>query len=186
MGGRGGGATIWITGLSAAGKTTLAEAVAAALGDAYVLDGDAMRQGLCRDLGFSAADRTENVRRLGEVARLMADAGLTVVVAAISPSARDRDAVRARHDDGALPFLEVHVDTPLETCEARDPKGLYARARRGELRDFTGIDAPYERPAAPDVRVDGAGALEDAVTAVQRALAAATMAPTGRSAEGNR
>lgn len=169
-----GGATIWITGLSAAGKTTLAEAVAVALreagGKAYVLDGDAMRQGLSRDLGFSPADRTENVRRIGEVARLMADAGLVAVVAAISPIARDRDAVRARHVDAGLPFFEVHVDTPLAACEARDPKGLYARARRGELPDFTGVDSPYERPPVPDVRVDGEGRVEDAVRAVRRTV----------------
>jgi bifunctional enzyme CysN/CysC len=168
------GATIWITGLSAAGKTTLAEAVAAALRgsgrNAYVLDGDALRQGLSRDLGFSEGDRAENVRRIGEVARLMADAGLTVVVAAISPVARDRDLVRARHAEAGLGFLEVHVDTPLAACEARDPKGLYARARRGELADFTGIDAPYERPVAPDVRVDGEGRLEESVRAVRGVL----------------
>jgi adenylyl-sulfate kinase len=116
-----------------------------------LLDGDALRTGLCADLGFSPEDRAENIRRSAEVARLMADVGLTVIVALISPYRAERDAARARFAPGQ--FLEVFVDTPLELAEARDPKGLYARARRGELRQFTGIDAPYEAPLAPELRI---------------------------------
>ncbi len=118
---------------------------------AYVLDGDNLRHGLNGDLGFSAADRAENVRRVGHVARLMADAGVVVLVPLISPYRADRDAARALHDDAGLPFLEVFVDTPIELCEQRDPKGLYAKARAGEIQDFTGIDDPYEAPTAPEL-----------------------------------
>lgn len=149
------GATVWFTGLSGSGKSTIADAVATELlgqGRAvYVLDGDNVRHGLNADLGFSAADRAENVRRIGEVARLMADAGLVVLVPVVSPYRADRDRVRAAHDAAGLPFVEVFVDTPLELCEQRDPKGLYARARAGELRGMTGIDDPYEPPLAPDL-----------------------------------
>jgi adenylyl-sulfate kinase len=151
------GATVWFTGLSGSGKSTLANAVAAQLLDlgrpAYVLDGDNVRHGLNADLGFSPADRTENVRRIGAVAALMADAGLTVLVPVISPYRADRNRARAAHESAGLPFVEVFVDTPLVVCEQRDPKGLYARARAGELRGLTGIDDPYEAPAVPHLRI---------------------------------
>lgn len=149
-------AVVWLTGLSGAGKSTLAEALAEALRArnerVCVLDGDALRQGLCADLGFSPANRAENIRRTAEVARLMQQAGLRVIVALISPYAAERAAARNRITPGS--FLEVHVHAPLAVTEARDPKGLYARARRGELKNFTGIDAPYEAPEVPDLRVD--------------------------------
>jgi bifunctional enzyme CysN/CysC len=149
------GATVWLTGLSGSGKSTVAveverQLVAAGRG-AYLLDGDNIRHGLNADLGFSAADRTENVRRVGHVARLFADAGLVAVVPLISPYRADRGLVRAMHDEAGLPFVEVHVDTPIELCEARDPKGLYARARAGEITGFTGIDDPYEAPQHPEL-----------------------------------
>jgi bifunctional enzyme CysN/CysC len=147
------GAVVWLTGLSGAGKSTIAEATLARLrarGRAcYLLDGDRVRTGLCRDLGFPHEDRTENVRRIGEVGLLMADAGLVVLVAVIAPYKRDRDIVREAAPEGR--FIEVFVDTPLDVCEARDVKGLYAKARAGILRDFTGIDSPYERPASADL-----------------------------------
>ena len=141
------GATVWFTGLSGSGKSTLADAVAGSPAwptgrAAYVLDGDNVRHGLNADLGFSAADRAENVRRVGEVARLMADAGLVALVPVISPYRADRDRVRAAHEAAGLRFVEVFVDTPLELCERRDPKGLYAKARAGELTGMTGIDDP--------------------------------------------
>lgn len=148
---------IWLTGLSASGKTSLAHALERALHQrgchTYVLDGDNLRQGLNADLGFSAEARAENIRRMAHVARLMADAGLVVIVSAISPFAADRAQARALFAPGA--FVEVFVDTPLAVCEARDPKGLYARARRGELRDFTGIDSPYERPLQAELQLQG-------------------------------
>ena len=163
------GATIWLTGLSGSGKSTLANAVAARLLElgraGYVLDGDNVRHGLNADLGFSAADRAENVRRIGEVAALMADVGLVVLVPVISPYRADRQRVRETHRTSGLPFVEVFVDTPLAICEARDPKGLYAKARAGELTGMTGIDDPYEAPADPDLRVVP-GDLDDAVDAV--------------------
>ena len=163
------GATIWLTGLSGSGKSTLANAVAARLLDlgrpAYVLDGDNVRHGLNADLGFSAADRAENVRRVGEVAALMADAGFVVLVPVISPYRADRDRVRATHLAAALPFVEVFVDTPLEICEERDPKGLYAKARAGQLTGMTGIDDPYEAPERPELRLRDV-AIADAVDAV--------------------
>jgi len=152
------GATVWFTGLSGSGKSTLADAVSRSLTDAgrpsYVLDGDNVRHGLNGDLGFSAEDRAENVRRVGEVARLMADAGLVVLVPVISPYRADRDRVRAAHEAADLRFVEVFVDTPLELCEQRDPKGLYAKARAGELTGMTGIDDPYEAPSTPELRVE--------------------------------
>jgi len=149
------GATVWLTGLSGSGKSTVAveverQLVAAGRG-AYLLDGDNVRPGLNADLGFSAADRTENVRRVGHVARLFADAGIVAVVPLISPYRDDRALVRAMHDEAGLPFVEVHVDTPIELCEARDPKGLYAKARAGEITGFTGIDDPYEAPEHPEL-----------------------------------
>lgn len=149
------GATVWLTGLSGSGKSTVAMACERALVDAgrpaYVLDGDNVRHGLNADLGFSAEDRAENVRRVGHVARLMADAGVVALVPLISPYRADRDAVRALHAEADLPFFEVFVDTPIELCEQRDPKGLYAKARAGEIRGFTGIDDPYEAPVAPEL-----------------------------------
>ena len=151
------GATVWFTGLSGSGKSTVATAVERRLVEAgaptYLLDGDNVRHGLNGDLGFSAADRTENVRRGGEVARLFADAGVVSLVPLISPYRADRDRARAAHDAAGLPFFEVFVNTPIEVCEARDPKGLYAKARAGELKGFTGIDDPYEAPLAPDLEL---------------------------------
>jgi bifunctional enzyme CysN/CysC len=167
------GATVWFTGLSGSGKSTVADAVATALLDAgrhaYVLDGDNVRHGLNADLGFASADRAENVRRIGEVARLLADAGLVALVPVVSPYRADRDRVRAAHDAADLPFVEVFVDTPLALCEQRDPKGLYARARAGELQGMTGIDDPYEPPADPELRLVP-GPLDEQVAAVLAAL----------------
>jgi bifunctional enzyme CysN/CysC len=149
------GATVWLTGLSGSGKSSVAVEVERRLvasgRPAYLLDGDNLRHGLTAGLGFSAEDRAENVRRVGEVARLMADAGLVSVVSLVSPYRADRDLVRAAHADARLPFVEVFVDTPLEVCESRDPKGMYAKARRGEITGFTGVDDPYEAPQSPDL-----------------------------------
>jgi bifunctional enzyme CysN/CysC len=158
-------AVVWLTGLSGSGKSTLANALAgrlhAAGRAAYVLDGDNLRHGLNRDLGFTDADRVENIRRVAEVARLMADAGLIVITAFISPFRSERALARSRMD--GIAFVEVHVDAPLALAERRDPKGLYAKARRGELPNFTGIDSPYEPPEAPELRVDtGSEAAADA------------------------
>jgi bifunctional enzyme CysN/CysC len=169
------GGTVWLTGLPSSGKSTVATTLEAVLvrdgRAAYVLDGDTLRHGLTGDLGFSAEARAESVRRAGEAALLLADAGNLAIVSLVSPYAADRDAVRRRHQDEGLPFLEVHVDTPVEVCEMRDVKGLYARARAGEITGFTGVDDPYEAPAAPDVRLECDGALEDAIGALERALA---------------
>jgi len=163
------GATVWFTGLSGSGKSTIANAVAerllAAGRPAYLLDGDNVRHGLNADLGFSAADRAENVRRIGEVARLMADAGLVVLVPVISPYRADRERVRSAHEVAGLAFAEVFVDTPLALCEARDPKGLYAKARAGDLTGMTGIDDPYEPPASAELTLRP-GELGDQVAAV--------------------
>jgi bifunctional enzyme CysN/CysC len=149
-------AVLWFTGLSGAGKSTIANLVEKkllALGrHSYLLDGDNVRHGLNKDLGFTAADRVENIRRVGEVARLMVDAGLIVLTAFISPFRAERDMARALLTDGQ--FIEVHVDTPIEVAESRDVKGLYQKARRGELKNFTGIDSPYEAPDTPELRVD--------------------------------
>lgn len=147
--------TVWLTGLPASGKSSIAaeleRRLVASGRPAYLLDGDNLRHGLNADLGFSAADRTENVRRAGEVAMLMADAGLVAVVSLISPYRADRDRVQAAHERAGLSFVEVFVDTPLELCEARDPKGMYAKARAGEITGFTGVDDPYEAPHTPDL-----------------------------------
>lgn len=146
---------LWFTGLSASGKTTLAFELERILFHkgwcVYVLDGDNIRHGLCADLGFSAEERSENIRRVGEVARLFAESGCLVVTAFISPYRFDRDRVRAIAGDL---FHEVHISTPLDVCEKRDPKGLYAKARRGMIESFTGISAPYEPPAAPEFQLD--------------------------------
>jgi len=150
------GAIVWLTGLSGAGKSTLAMALERALFDrgwaAYTIDGDNVRRGLNADLGFSPEDRQENIRRVGEVAALFADAGLVCITAFISPF--DDDRARARTTAGQRLFLEVYVKSELAICEARDPKGLYGKARRGEIKGFTGIDSPYEEPAAPDLVID--------------------------------
>ncbi|WP_253272507.1 adenylyl-sulfate kinase [Pectobacterium brasiliense] len=151
------GVVIWFTGLSGSGKSTLAGALEQALHQrgvsTYLLDGDNVRHGLCRDLGFTDDDRRENIRRVGEVAKLMVDAGLVVLTAFISPHRAERKMVQDLLSEGQ--FIEVFVDTPLATCEARDPKGLYKKARAGELRNFTGIDSAYEAPEAPDSHLDG-------------------------------
>jgi bifunctional enzyme CysN/CysC len=152
-----GGLTIWITGLSASGKTTLAEELERQLRAQgtvpFLLDGDALRTGLNADLGFSRTDREENVRRVGEVALLLARAGHVVLVPLISPYRVDRDRVRDRHVAAGIRFVEVYLDVPIEVCERRDPKGLYARARAGEIAHFTGVDDPYEPPEHPDVAI---------------------------------
>jgi adenylyl-sulfate kinase len=157
-------AVLWFTGLSGAGKSTLAQAVQVqlqALGlRCYLLDGDKLRQGLNQGLGFSAADRAENVRRVGEVAALMADAGLIVLVALISPFRADR--LLARSKVAAGEFFEIFVDAPLAVVEQRDTKGLYRLARSGQLKDFTGIDSPYEAPLQAELHIDSAGLTVDA------------------------
>jgi bifunctional enzyme CysN/CysC len=151
------GATVWLTGLSGSGKSTIGVALEELLVSrgipAYMLDGDNLRHGLNGDLGFSEADRAENVRRAGEVACLFADAGMIAIVPLISPYVADRERVRQRHEAGGLRFVEVFVDTPIEECERRDPKGLYKKARAGELPHFTGIDDPYEPPVAPELHL---------------------------------
>jgi bifunctional enzyme CysN/CysC len=165
------GATIWFTGLPASGKSTIAVAVERALVEsgriAYLLDGDNLRHGLSDDLGFSPGDRTEHIRRVGHLARLLADAGVVALASLISPLKSDREIARALSDAAKLPFIEVYVATSLAECEKRDPKGLYARARSGELTGLTGFDAPYEPPENPDLVLDTAGApLEDLVAQV--------------------
>ena len=151
------GRTVWFTGLSGSGKSSVAVLAEQMLLDdgcpAYILDGDNLRHGLNADLGFSMADRAENLRRLAHVASLMAEAGITVLVPAISPLHEHRELARSVHDQAGIEFFEVFVDTPIEDCERRDPKGLYAKARRGEITHFTGIDSPYQRPTNPDLRL---------------------------------
>jgi bifunctional enzyme CysN/CysC len=169
---------LWFTGLSGSGKSTVANLVEVELHArghlTFLLDGDNVRHGLCGDLGFSDADRGENIRRVSEVAKLMHDAGLIVLASFISPFQADRNLARAILPPGA--FFEVHVDLPLELAEARDPKGLYAKARRGEIRQFTGIDSPYEVPAAPELALDMAALSADQAAA--RVIAA--LARAGR------
>ncbi|NOY94608.1 MAG: adenylyl-sulfate kinase [Deltaproteobacteria bacterium] len=162
------GLTLWFTGLSGSGKSTLAYRVEHLLSErgvfAYVLDGDGVRHGLCRDLGFAPEDRRENIRRVGEVAALFTDAGVVLLTAFISPYRADRAAVRELLGDA---FVEVHVAASLEVCEARDPKGLYEKARSGEIPSFTGVSAPYEAPEAPELRVDtGELSIDEAAEAV--------------------
>jgi len=151
------GATLWFTGLSGSGKSSVAVEVERLLvadgRSAYLLDGDNLRHGLNGDLGFSDDDRTENVRRVGEVARLFADAGVVALVPLISPFRAGRDHARDVHAVAGVPFAEIFIDTPLEVCEQRDPKGLYAQARAGSLTGMTGIDAPYEPPEHPELRL---------------------------------
>ncbi|WP_339148766.1 MULTISPECIES: adenylyl-sulfate kinase [unclassified Sutcliffiella] len=150
-----GSCVLWFTGLSGSGKSTIANAVSTELYrqsiNEYVLDGDNVRHGLNKDLGFSDADRNENIRRIGEVAKLFVDSGKIVTTAFISPFRSDRDQVRALFEEGE--FIEVFVDCPLEECEKRDPKELYKKARRGEIKDFTGIDSPYEEPPQAELTI---------------------------------
>jgi bifunctional enzyme CysN/CysC len=168
------GATIWFTGLPAAGKSTIAAAVEEELllggRAAFVLDGDNLRHGLNGDLGFDEHARRENVRRTSHVARLLAESGTIALVGLVSPYARDREQAAALHAEAGLPFLEVFVDAPLELCERRDPKGLYARARAGEIPGLTGVDAPYEAPRRPDLVLRSGE--ESVERAVERVLAA--------------
>jgi len=165
---------VWFTGLSGAGKTTIAKLVEPDLvargRRVFVLDGDALRAGLCRDLSFSAGDRSENLRRAAEVAALVASEGFIVLAAFITPRQVDRDRIRARL--GSQPFIEVFVDTPIEIAEKRDPKGLYRRARLGQIGNFTGIDSPYDRPLQADLHLEtvGSTAQDLAKTVVQSIL----------------
>jgi bifunctional enzyme CysN/CysC len=167
------GGTVWLTGLPASGKSTIAAAVEARLVaagvHAYRIDGDNLRHGLSGDLGFDPGSRAENVRRAAEAARLLADSGTVALVSLVSPYAEDRQLARTIHADDDLPFLEVFIDTPIEECERRDPKGLYARARAGEIHGVTGIDDPYERPEQPDVRISGES-IDEAVEKILKAL----------------
>jgi adenylylsulfate kinase len=167
------GATLWLTGLSASGKSTVAVAAEQALIErghlAYVLDGDNIRHGLNKNLGFSPADRTENIRRIAEVAKLFTDCGTLVLTSFISPYRADRDAARELFGEGD--FIEVFVSTSLETCEARDPKGLYQKARAGQIPEFTGISAPYEAPERPELVLDtGVLSVEESVATLIRYL----------------
>jgi bifunctional enzyme CysN/CysC len=169
------GATIWFTGLPASGKSTVAVAVERALVEsgrvAYLLDGDNLRHGLSDDLGFSPGDRAENVRRVGHLTRLLADAGVVALASLVSPLKSDREIARTLSEAAKLPFIEVYVATPLSECEKRDPKGLYARARKGEVTGLTGVDAPYEPPENPDLVLDTADAdLDELVVRVIRLL----------------
>jgi adenylylsulfate kinase len=152
------GATLWFTGLSGSGKSTVAFTLEHMLLDrgnlAYVLDGDNIRHGLNKNLGFSATDRAENIRRIGEVAKLFADTGVITISSFISPYRADRQLVRDLHEEAGLPFIEVFVDAPLDICEQRDPKGLYKRARAGEIKFFTGISDPYEAPEQAEIVLD--------------------------------
>ena len=179
------GRVVWLTGLPAAGKTTLAVALERELGaggrPVLRLDGDELRRGLCADLGFSVTDRAENIRRAAEAAKRSADAGQDCVVALISPLRVDR--ARARAIVGSARFIEVNVATPVEICRQRDPKGLYARAERGEIADFTGVSAPYEAPESPEVRVQaGRDTVTTCVTQVIDYLAGRPGSPARSSA----
>lgn len=164
------GATIWITGLPSSGKSTLGSALEERLVElgrgAYLLDGDNLRCGLCSDLGFAREDREQNVRRVGELALLFADAGTIAIAAVVSPYEQMRTHVRERHEQDGLPFFEVFVDTPVKVCAQRDPKGLYARAYAGDLDGFTGVDDPYQPPNDPDLRITPELALPSAVDAI--------------------
>ncbi len=167
------GAIVWFTGLSGAGKSTLAHQVEEKLHQmgcrTFVLDGDNVRHGLCNDLGFTDEDRVENIRRIGEVAKLFMEAGVIVLTAFISPFRSDRDRVRLLVEKGD--FIEVYCNTPIEVCEKRDVKGLYKKARRGEISDFTGISSPYEAPENPEISVlTGEASLEDCVESIIREM----------------
>lgn len=168
-----GSCVLWFTGLSGSGKSTIANAVSTELYrqsiNEYVLDGDNVRHGLNKDLGFSDKDRNENIRRIGEVAKLFVDSGKIVTTAFISPFQADRDQVRKLFEEGE--FIEVFVDCPLEECEKRDPKQLYAKARRGEIKDFTGIDSPYEKPPQAEITIaSGTQSVEEAVSTILQYL----------------
>jgi adenylyl-sulfate kinase len=171
------GATVWFTGLPGAGKTTIASALELRLLEqgrsAYLLDGDRLRRGICADLGFTRADRDRNVQRVSDLARLLADAGTVAVVALVSPYEAVRSRVRRQHQDDGLPFVEVFVNTPLELCVQRDPKGMYARAAAGELDNFTGVDDPYEPPAAPEIELTPSLTVSEAVDRVLGSLSVA-------------
>ena len=151
------GATLWFTGLSGSGKSTVAVELEGILNEmgvlAYRLDGDNVRMGINKNLGFSAEDRTENIRRIGEVAKLFVDAGVVALSSFISPYAADREQVRALHEAAGMDFIEVYVDCSLAAAESRDPKGLYKKARAGEIKNFTGIDDPYEAPVSPEIHL---------------------------------
>lgn len=171
------GATVWFTGLSGSGKSTIAVAVEQRLLAAgrlcYRVDGDNLRHGLNRNLGFSPEDRAENVRRTGEVCRVLADAGVIVLASLVSPFRADRAIVRSLHDEWGIPLLETFVEVPLAVAESRDPKGLYRRARAGEIRDFTGIHQPYEAPESADIHLPAATLpVEGSAEAVLSALRA--------------
>jgi len=173
-------AILWFTGLSGSGKSTLANAVNQALFErglaCYVLDGDNIRHGLCKDLGFSDADREENIRRIGEVSKLFLDAGVVVLTAFVSPFKADRDRARSLVENGD--FVEIHCAADLSVCEERDTKGLYAKARAGEIKEFTGISSPYEAPENPELRVDtGSQSLETCVDLVINHLREAGVIP---------
>tara|TARA_B100000073_G_scaffold15809_1_gene12844 strand:- start:3116 stop:3736 length:621 start_codon:yes stop_codon:yes gene_type:complete len=173
-------AILWFTGLSGSGKSTLANAVNAALFErglaTYVLDGDNVRHGLCKDLGFSDADREENIRRIGEVAKLFLDAGVIVLTAFVSPFRADRDKARELVEQGD--FLEIFCAADLDVCESRDPKGLYAKARSGAIKEFTGISSPYEAPESPELKIDtGSQELTESVQVVLKALEAQGVIP---------
>ncbi len=166
-------AILWFTGLSGSGKSTLANAVNAKLFEigisSYVLDGDNVRHGLCKDLGFSDQDRAENIRRIGEVAKLFLDSGVVILTAFVSPFRSDRDRARALVADSD--FLEIHCAAELKDCEARDPKGLYAKARAGQIKEFTGISSPYEEPISPEIKLNtGSKKLEECVEIVIKKL----------------
>ncbi|MAH57804.1 MAG: adenylyl-sulfate kinase [Synechococcus sp. ARS1019] len=173
-------AILWFTGLSGSGKSTLANAVNAALFErglaTYVLDGDNVRHGLCKDLGFSDADREENIRRIGEVAKLFLDAGVIVLTAFVSPFRADRDKARELVAQGD--FIEIFCAADLDVCESRDPKGLYAKARSGAIKEFTGISSPYEAPESPELKIDtGSQELTESVQVVLKALEAQGVIP---------
>jgi adenylylsulfate kinase len=171
------GATVWFTGLSGSGKSTVAVALESALYEmgrlSYRLDGDNVRMGINKNLGFSAEDRAENIRRIGEVAKLFVDAGVIALSSFVSPYRADRDLVRKLHDDAGMVFVEIFVDVPLAEAEKRDPKGLYKKARAGQLKNMTGIDDPYEAPEKPELVLESHKmSLEDEVKAVLELLKA--------------
>lgn len=171
------GATLWFTGLSGSGKSTVAVALEKALMEkghlCYRLDGDNIRLGINKNLGFSAEDRTENIRRIGEISKLFVDTGVIVLSSFVSPYRADRDIVRELHVAGDMDFIEVHVDVPLAVAEERDPKGLYKKARAGEIKNFTGIDDPYEAPLKPELVLNShEQSLEEEVAVLLEMLAA--------------
>ena len=180
------GATLWFTGLSGSGKSTVAVALEAALYErghlTYRLDGDNIRLGINKNLGFSAEDRTENIRRIGEIAKLYVDTGVLALSSFISPYRADRDNVRALHDESGFDFVEVFVDCSLEEAEKRDPKGLYKKARAGEIKNFTGIDAPYEAPEKPEIVLHSDKmSLEEEVAVILEYLASKGIIPPAKA-----